>query len=133
MKALVQREDSLIKPHQSQNRISGFSTDSVRLARFNQRILPLNQSLHNVSIYYLMKALESRVMEVRNWTNLCMLPKSLDGLLSFCSSTFLYPYCFILCLYHFLASLYPEMVIPYPQFYGEILQCHLIENILQFN
>ena len=29
MKALVQREDSLIKPRQSQNRISGFSTDSV--------------------------------------------------------------------------------------------------------
>ena len=30
MKALVQREDSLIKLRQSQNRISGFSTDSVR-------------------------------------------------------------------------------------------------------
>ena len=28
-KALVQRGDSLIKPRQSQNRISGFSTDSV--------------------------------------------------------------------------------------------------------
>jgi hypothetical protein len=28
-KALVQREDSLIKPRQSQNRISDFSTESV--------------------------------------------------------------------------------------------------------
>ena len=28
-KALVQREDSLIKPRKSQNRISGFSTESV--------------------------------------------------------------------------------------------------------
>ena len=28
-KALVQRGDSLIKPRQSQNRMSGFSTDSV--------------------------------------------------------------------------------------------------------
>ena len=28
-KALVQRGDSLIKPRQSQNRISGFSTESV--------------------------------------------------------------------------------------------------------
>jgi hypothetical protein len=32
------------------------------LARFNQRISPLNQSLHDISIYYLLsKALESRV------------------------------------------------------------------------
>jgi hypothetical protein len=30
------------------------------LARFNQRTLPLNQTFHNVSIYYLLKALESR-------------------------------------------------------------------------
>jgi hypothetical protein len=29
VKALVQRGDSLIKPRQSQNRMSGFSTDSV--------------------------------------------------------------------------------------------------------
>jgi hypothetical protein len=29
MKALVQREGSLIKPRQSQNRISGFSTESA--------------------------------------------------------------------------------------------------------
>jgi hypothetical protein len=39
--------------------------------RFNQRILPLNQSLHNVSIYQLLKALESRVADYRyrqiNW------------------------------------------------------------------
>ena len=63
MKALVQRGDSLIKPRQSQNRMSGFSTDSVLKARFNQRISPLNQSLHDISIYYLLsKALESRVM-----------------------------------------------------------------------
>jgi hypothetical protein len=27
VKALVQREDSLIKPRQSQNRVSGFSTE----------------------------------------------------------------------------------------------------------
>jgi hypothetical protein len=44
VKALVQRGDSLIKPRQSQNRISGFSTDYI-------------------SIYYLLsEALESRVV-----------------------------------------------------------------------
>ena len=38
------------------------TTNSVLwLARFDQRILPLNQSLHDVSIYCLLKALESRV------------------------------------------------------------------------
>jgi hypothetical protein len=34
-------------------------------ARFNQRTLPLNQSLRDVSIYYLLKALESRVASDR--------------------------------------------------------------------
>ena len=38
------------------------STGRFFLARFNQRISPLNQSLHDISIYYLLsKALESRV------------------------------------------------------------------------
>ena len=37
MKALVQREDSLIKPRQSQNRISGFRTDSVLKPMLAQR------------------------------------------------------------------------------------------------
>ena len=41
---LVQREDSLIKPRQSQNGISGFSTDLFCDWRglIDQRILPLN-------------------------------------------------------------------------------------------
>ena len=54
MKALVQWDGSLIKPRQSQNRISGFSTESVLkpLILFCDR---------DVSIYYLLKALESRV------------------------------------------------------------------------
>jgi hypothetical protein len=35
VKGLVQREDSLIKPRQSQNRISGFSTESGHDCRFS--------------------------------------------------------------------------------------------------
>jgi hypothetical protein len=56
VKGLVQREGSLIKPRQSQNRISGFGTESVFCdwhGLINQRILPLNQGLHDVSIYLL--------------------------------------------------------------------------------
>jgi hypothetical protein len=49
VKALVQREDSLIKPHQSQNRISGFST------------VIKESSPGPEPIYYLLNALESRV------------------------------------------------------------------------
>ena len=38
------------------------------MARFNQRISPLNQSLHDISIYYLLsKALESRVFSIRTF------------------------------------------------------------------
>jgi hypothetical protein len=83
VKALVQWEDSLIKPCQSQNRISGFSTDSVLkplilfcdwhglikeslilfcdwrgLIKESSRY----QSHHDISIYYLLKALEPRVL-----------------------------------------------------------------------
>jgi hypothetical protein len=35
VKALVQREDSLIKPRQSQNRISGFSTEAKNSRQIN--------------------------------------------------------------------------------------------------
>ena len=55
-------------------RICTKTTNSVLwLARFNQRILPLNQSLRDVSIYYLLKALESRVVSLPFLSNLLLL------------------------------------------------------------
>ena len=53
MKAQVQREDSLIKPRQAQNRISGFSTESVLkpLILFCDQVLTTDGQLRDRSLF----------------------------------------------------------------------------------
>jgi hypothetical protein len=64
VKALVQREDSLIKPRQSQNRISGFSTDSVQILLYKYFKEPVNVVLSKVNNYVLFRTWASELHRI---------------------------------------------------------------------